>query len=154
VIETLSTGDVKLVPGDFEAVHRNGNKNTEYTRPRDQKKFVNPPSITVRFGNLTKKDKVQRSYKNYNKERKLKQVRVYQSLTPYYKSLKDNISKYFEGLKVPVKWIHWRSATAGMVVKLDGGRLLTKLFCLNDCKSAHTGVPVDEIIESERPERS
>lgn len=154
VIETLSTKDVKLVPGDFEAVHRNGNKNTEYVRPRDQKKFVNPPSITVRFGNLTKKDKVQRAYKNYNSDRKPKQVRVYQSLTPYYKTLKDNITKYLEGLKVDVKWIHWRSATAGMVVKLDGGRLLTKLFCLNDCKSAYTGKPVDQIVESERSERS
>ena len=57
-------------------------------------------------------------------------------------------------LKVDVKWIHWRSATAGMVVKLDGGRLLTKLFCLNDCKSAYTGKPVDQIVESERSERS
>ena len=94
-------------------------------------------SITVRFSNLTKKDKVLRGYKNFHPNRKPKQVRVYQSMTPYYKLLKNNITDYFKRLQVKVKWVHWRSSTAGMCVKLDNGKLLSKLFCFADVEAAY-----------------
>ena len=133
----LSTDDVKLVDGDFEAIHRNGDKDTKFVRQSDNKEFTNPPSITVRFSNLTKKDKVLRGYKNFHPNRKPKQVRVYQSMTPYYKLLKNNITDYFKRLQVKVKWVHWRSSTAGMCVKLDNGKLLSKLFCFADVEAAY-----------------
>lgn len=131
----LSVGGVVVNPDDLEAAHRNGNKNIVYTTG-DGVQGSKPPAITVRFRNFAKKDSVLRSYKNYN-DGKAKPIRVYQSLTQYYKDLKASISKYCkDDLQLDLNWIHWRSSTAGLCVKTRSGVLYSKIFCFADFRKA------------------
>ena len=129
---------LKVDEVDLEAAHRNGSKPFTFTR-QDGSVGTKPPSITVRFRNLTKKDQILRTYKNYSNG-KAKPVRVYQSLTQTYKDLKYDISKYCGEAKIELAWIHWRSASAGLVVKVkSSGKLYNKIFCYQDFLSKFTG---------------
>jgi hypothetical protein len=58
--ETLSVSGETVTAKDFTAVHRNGQE------PRTTSGKNIPPSVTVKFHNISKKDKVLRNYKNYD----------------------------------------------------------------------------------------
>lgn len=132
---------------DLEAAHRNGSKPITFTR-KDNSVGTKPPSITVRFRNLTKKDQILRSYKNYING-KAKPVRVYQSLTQTYKELKSSISDYCSKVQVELAWIHWRSASAGLVVKVkSSGKLINRIFCYEDFLNQFTGIPDPESVRN------
>ena len=136
----LSVGGIVVNPDDLEAAHRNGNKNIEFTAGNGVQ-GSKPPAITVRFRNFAKKDSVLRSYKNYT-DGKAKPIRVYQSLTQYYKDLKASISKYCkDDLQLDLNWIHWRPSTAGMCVKTRSGVIYNKIFCFADFRKAVTVPP-------------
>ena len=135
VCSELSKAGTNVSANDFSAIHRNGKLNK--TIQVNGKDIQVPPSITVKLKNLNKKDAVLRGYKNYipgksaNEKGKPRNIRVYQSLTEYYKALKDVINTKC-GTTHPIRWIHWRSPTCGLAVKLKNGRLLTKIHCVSD----------------------
>ena len=117
---------------DFTAIHRNGNSNKTITR--DNKEIVVSPSITVKFRNINKHDRVVRDYKNFDKSaNKKRKVRIYQSLSVYYKTLKESINDYCTKNKYGVLWAHWRSPSCGFAVKMKAGnKLLTGIHCMSD----------------------
>ena len=91
-------------------------------------------SITVKLYNLNKKDDILRNYKNFDRAQdKKRKVRVYQSLSPYYKEIKDLINEYCSTRHMAIAWAHWRSASCGLAIKLkDSNRVITKVHCLDD----------------------
>jgi hypothetical protein len=111
-----SLSGVAIKPSDLSAVHRNAQpKAGSSTRNRK------PPSVTVCFHNTNLKDNVLQKYTNFDKKtNKSRDVRLYQSLSKFYSDLKTKISNHLETElgKNKVKWIHWRSQSAGFVVKL------------------------------------
>jgi len=130
---------LKVKESDLEAAHRNSNTPTTFKNSTGDT-VSKPPSITVRFSNLNKKDSVLRSYKNYQNGT-AKPVRVYQSLTETYKNIKQSITQYCKQLQVELAWIHWRSASAGLVVKIKStGKLISKIFCHDDFVNQFTGI--------------
>lgn len=127
---TTVTG-IEVNPSSFSAIHRNGQAKDKpdsgsangagiTTRSKNNNKTV-PPSITIRFKDSNLKDRVLSSYTNYNKAaKKPRSIKLYQSLSKFYVDLKHKVSKdlkekYGDG---SVRWIHWRSASAGLVCKL------------------------------------
>ena len=156
---------IKVEPSDIQAVHRNGDGNKESDnsdnsdnsangsdrnlRSRNKSGVVTSaansakssdsiPSITVRFHNLMKKDKVMGNIRNYNKP-----VKVTQSLTPYLRGVKKQIGKITKEKRpdLEVRFIHLKSSTAGLAVKLvNKGQPLDKkgwvhytgIWCVHD----------------------
>lgn len=130
---------LNIKESDLEAAHRNSNKPITFKNSKGDT-VSKPPSITVRFSNLNKKDSVLRSYKNYQNGN-AKSIRVYQSLTETYKNIKQSITDYCKELQVELAWIHWRSASAGLVVKIKStGKLISKIFCHDDFVNQYTGI--------------
>ncbi len=93
-----------------------------------------PPSITVKFAKVNKKDTVLRQYKNFDSAaKKPREQKVYQSLSRHYASVRNYMFEFFNaksderkfgpihnpGMKV--KWITYQSPTAGFAFKLESG---------------------------------
>ena len=140
VATVLSSSGVTVTGDDFSAYHRNSK--TPKTKTITDKKtgikkdIVIPPSITVRFRNSNVKDTVLRNYKNYDQSNRTpKKVRVYQSLTPYYSLLKSRITENARGFGDPakeVKWVHWRSPSSGLAVKLKDESFYQGIHSMDD----------------------
>ena len=142
VCKTLSSvSGTTVKPTDLSAVHRNGSgKSRSQPGARNTRSNTTPPSITVCFYNSNLKDKIMQNYSNFDSSaNKPRDVRLYQSLTKYYSDLKTKISGEVESKlgKNKVRWIHWRSQSAGLVVKLkDSNQTVIKsIFCIDDFKS-------------------
>ena len=129
VATELSKSGVAVSTADFAACHRNGNRIRNITR--NGKTVKTPPSVTVRFYNCHKKDNVLNSYKNHENG-KHKKVKVVQSLDTYYQNLKTNVSNFCRDNDMKVKWIHWRSSSAGLCIKLDDDSFYSKVHCMTD----------------------
>ena len=135
VVQVLGQSGVQVSHGDLSAVHRNA-KEPKVIKKGDRQITV-PPSITVKLYNLNKKDDILRNYKNFDRaqDRKRK-VRVYQSLSPYYKEIKDLINEHCSTNGIAIAWAHWRSASCGLAIKLkDSNKVITKVHCLSDFKN-------------------
>ena len=138
VTETLSVSGQNISASDLSAVHRNA-KESKTVRGK-----VVPPSVTVKFQNVSKKDSVLRSYRNFDTVLKRpRPVRVYQSLSPHYSELRSNIVKFFNdedttelygisnaGKKL--KWATYQSPTAGIVIKLKSDEYLKNIHTFPD----------------------
>ena len=129
VASELSKSGVKVSNSDFAACHRNGSKIK--TVKRSGREVVTPPSITVKFVNANKKDSVLKGYKNFEGG-KPKKVKVVQSLNNYYQELKYNISNLCRENGVKVLWIHWRSSSSGLCIKLEDDRYFAKVHSMRD----------------------
>ena len=114
--------------------HRNNAKNKVIKDNNGNEKII-PPTITVVFQKSSKKDTVLKNYSNYDSStRKKKKVTVYQSLSPYFNKLRQDISKYIydnQNTLSKCKWIHYRSPSAGICVKTNK-HYLAEIFCFND----------------------
>ena len=132
VCQELSKSGVNVTPKDFTALHRNANK-PKFIQKKGEKITVHP-SVTVKFHNISKKDEVLRKFSNFDRaNNKKRKVRAYQSLSKYYTDLKRMINTYCLNHKVELSWIHYRSPTCGLAVKLKtSNRLLTKIHCEDD----------------------
>ena len=83
VAEVLSVSGEPVTAADFTAIHRNSQAG------RVVKGRNIPPSVTVRFQNINKKDNVLRQYKNFDLARKKpKEIKVYQSLSKHYSDVR------------------------------------------------------------------
>lgn len=139
VCKTLSTvSGTSVKPTDLSAVHRNGNGKSQ-PGVRNTRSAKTPPSVTVCFYNSNLKDKIMQNFSNFDSSaNKPRDVRLYQSLTKFYSDLKNQISGEVESRlgKNKVRWIHWRSQSAGLVVKLkDSNQTVIKsIFCIDDFK--------------------
>ena len=131
IVKQLNEGStgVQIARKDFAAVHRNGPINGPSAATK-------PPSVTVSFYNSNVHDDLLQAYPNFDKRaNKPKQVRIYQSLSKNFTTLKYNISEYCKNdLKRPVKYIRWRSQSSGLVVKFadKDTNVLKKIFCFED----------------------
>ena len=128
VVEILSQSGEEVKPTDLSACHRNA-RNNRVIRGK-----TIPPSVTVKFDKINKKDKVLRQYKNFDSEnRKARDVRVYQLLSEHYTSVRKSILDFFNSDKnskdygriynpgLKVKWVTYQSPTAGFAIKLQTG---------------------------------
>ena len=129
VASELSKNGVKVSNSDFAACHRNGHKIK--TVKRSGREVVTPPSITVKFVNANKKDSVLKGYENFEGG-KPKKVKVVQSLNNYYQELKYNISNLCRENGVKVLWIHWRSSSSGLCIKLEDDCYFAKVHSMRD----------------------
>ena len=129
VATELSKSGVAVSTADFAACHRNGNKIRNITR--NGKTVKTPPSVTVRFYNCHKKDNVLNNYRNYENG-KHKKIKVVQSLNTYYQNLKTNVSNFCRDNDMKVKWIHWRSSSAGLCIKLGDDSYYSRVHCMTD----------------------
>ena len=100
-----------------------------------------PPSVTVRFCTVNKKDALLKSYKNYDHANsKPRDVKVFQSLAPHYADLRrtilnflkcdltDSISKHgLSNCGIGIKWCTYQSSTSGFAVKLGNGDYFNKI---------------------------
>ena len=129
VAEEMRKSGVQVSSSDFSACHRNGKKHKQITRNGKTTKV--PPSITVRFYSSYKKDNLLFRYKNYENN-KPKKVKIVQSLNNHYHQLKGSISNFCSENDIGVKWIHWRSSSAGLCIKLDDDRIVSKIHSMTD----------------------
>lgn len=123
-----SCGEV-VTPADLSAVHRNFNRN----RTDNKSGKTIPPSITVRFCRINKKDNIMKRYRNFDHENKRpREVKVYQSLSKHYSDVRTSIVDFFQTESCDVvakygldncggklKWCTYQSPTSGFAVKLD-----------------------------------
>ncbi len=129
VATELSKSGETVTVSDLSAVHRNSKAN------RSIKGKTVPPSVTVRFCKVNKKDNVVRGYKNFDSTNKRpRDVKVYQSLSHHYSTLRRTMFNFFNakpdntdfgpivnnGLKV--KWVTYQSPTSGFAFKLETGQ--------------------------------
>ena len=125
----LSESGIQVKTVDLDHCHRNGS-----TYKKIDNKSV-PPSVTVVFSKSSKKDTVLLNYSNYDhRTRKRKNITIYQSLSKYYNKIRVDISNHISNNATrfgKCRWIHWRSATAGICVKTDK-YTYTHIFCFND----------------------
>ena len=142
VAEKLSASGVNVLKSDFSAVHRNS------TTSRTIRGKTIPPSVTVRFSTVSKKDSVLRGYKNFDLvANKPRDVKVYQSLSPHYSELRISITKFFDpksegagefGLSRMdklLKWVTYQSPTSGFVMKLKTGEYFKGIHVWEDFAS-------------------
>ena len=129
VATELSKSGVAVSTADFVACHRNGNKIRNITR--NGKTVKTPPSVIVHFYNCHKKDNVLNNYRNYENG-KHKKIKVVQSLNTYYQNLKTNESNFCRENDMKVKWIHWRSSSAGLSIKLGDDSYYSRVHCMTD----------------------
>ena len=66
------------------------------------------------------------------KTTKPKKVKIVQSLNNHYHQLKGSISNFCSENDIGVKWIHWRSSSAGLCIKLDDDRIVSKIHSMTD----------------------
>ena len=139
VSEVLSHSGEEVKPTDFSACHRNSRNS------RTIKGKTVPPSVTVKFNVINKKDNVLRQYKNYDSEkRKSRDVKVYQSLSEHYVSVRKSIFDFFNSDKdsrefkpiynpgLKVKWVTYQSPTSGFAVKLQTGEYFKGVHVWHD----------------------
>ena len=129
VASELSKSGVKVSNSDFAACHRNGNKIK--TVKRSGREIKTPPSITVKFVNANKKDCVLKGYKNFEGG-KPKELKVCSPSIINYQELKYNISNLCRENGDKVLWIHWRSSSSGLCIKLEDGRYFAKVHSMKD----------------------
>ena len=129
VATELSKSGVPVSTSDFAACHRNGNRIRNVTR--NGKTVKTSPSVTVRFYNCHKKDNVLNNYKNHENG-KQKKIKVVQSVNTHYQNLKTNVSNFCRDNNMKVKWIHWRSSSAGLCIKLDNDSFYSRVHCMTD----------------------
>ena len=134
VAETLALSGETVAVNDFTAVHRNGN----LEKTTSQGKKI-PPSVTVKFHSISKKDSVLRNYKNFDYVKKeSRPTKVFQSLSPHYAGLRRSIVKFFNvdnashNLGKQLKWVTYQSPTAGLVVKLKSDEYLRDIHVIDD----------------------
>ena len=128
----LSKSDLKVVPSDFQAIHRNGK--IDGPKVDSEGKPIPPPSITVRFHNYNRKDAVLRRVRN---KKGTDNVRVSQSLSPYYLRLRKSISDHCKSNGLSIRYIHYRSPSSGLVIKTlhkeaSKQRVASKIFSFDD----------------------
>ena len=133
---------ISVKPDDLQAIHRNApiNKATDSaTDSASDSGDKKPPSITIRLNNFNQKDLI---LSNFGKKKKHDDgIKLVQSLCPFYQDLRRKISLYCKEQKIPVRYIHYRSATSGLVLKTNPmGRdkkvhLITKMFKFSDFMS-------------------
>ena len=128
VSEVLSHSGEQVKPADLSACHRNA-RNARIIKGKSV-----PPSVTVKFDKIGKKDNVLRQFKNYDSvKRKPRDVRVYQSLSEHYVSVRKSILSFFNSDSsnhefrpivnpdLKVKWVTYQSPTSGFAIKLQSG---------------------------------
>ena len=115
-------------------MHRNGNQTRTNRRGKDI-----PPSITVRFSKIGKKDKVWRGYKNFDvNSRAPRPVKVFQLLSPHYSGLRRYIVDFFNvnnaerNFGKQLKWCTYQSSSAGLAVKLNSDELRRDIHVVDD----------------------
>ncbi len=119
VAETLSASGVTVTPNDFSAVHRNGKDG-----PVLKSGKTAPPSVTIKFSVVSKKDNVLKSYKNFDQvANKPRSVKIFQSLSPHYGTLRRSIVQFFNSSNAhnrgkELMWVTYQSPSAGLCVKL------------------------------------
>ncbi len=132
VVKQLSTvSKIPVKAENLSAVHRNAPLSTDGRSSRSKQ----PPSVTVCFYNSNLKDSVLSNYYNFDRtKKKSRDVRLYQSLTKYYSDLKSKISSVIKAKlgDKKVKWIHWRSQSMGLVVKLKDNTTFKHIFSFED----------------------
>ena len=129
VATELSNSGVAVSTTDFAACHRDGNKIKNISR--NGKTVKTSPSVTVRFYNCHKKDNVLNNYRNYENG-KHKKIKVVQSLNTYYQNLKTNVSNFCRDIDMKMKWIHWRSSSAGLCIKLGDASYYSRVHFMTD----------------------
>ena len=134
VAESLSLSGETVKPADFSVIHRNGNQTRKDRRGKDI-----PPSITVRFSKIGKKDKVLRGYKNFDVNSKTpRPVKVFQSLSPHYSGLRRYIVDFFSVNNVEgnfgkqLKWCTYQSPSAGLAVKWNSDEFMRDIHVVDD----------------------
>ncbi len=133
VAQHLSATGETVTSQDFTAVHRNGKDDREV---RGKKV---PPSITVKFHSISKKDSILKNYKNYDEAAKQpRKVKLYQSLSPHYAQLRRSIIKFFDTANVgenfgkELQWVTYQSPTAGLAVKLKSKEYFRDVHVVDD----------------------
>ncbi len=138
VAEHLSNSGESVAHSDFSVVHRNA-ANSKEVRGK-----VVPPSVTVRFLNISKKDRVLRSYSNFDQAKKqVRPVRVYQSLCKRYADVCMKIVNFFKlkadddnmgilNCGLTLKWCTYSSPSAGFALKLSDGQYFTGVHTFRD----------------------
>ena len=132
VAAQLSCSGENVTPEDFSAVHRNG-------KPRVTAGKTIPPTVTVKFSKVSKKDVVLRGYKNFDaSKKKPRDVKVFQSLSPHYAALRRKIVQFFDTSNISrnygkeLKWVTYQSPTAGLVVKLKSEEYFRDIHIWDD----------------------
>ena len=108
-----------------------------------------PPSVTVRFCRINKKDSVLRGYKNYDAaNKKPRQTRVYQSLSSHYSDLRRAMYTFFgskpdsrdfgdiRNTNLNVKWITYQSPSSGFAFKTQSGDYFNGIHTFSDFAKA------------------
>jgi hypothetical protein len=140
VATQLSLSGETVEPSDLSAVHRNSRQIKEIKGRKV------PPSVTVRFVNINKKDKALRGYKNYDSvEGKSRDVKIYQSLTTHYSQLRGSMLDFFnskpgegkgfgriKNSELKAKWITYQSPSSGFAVKLENGDYFNRIHVWQD----------------------
>ena len=90
-----------------------------------------PNTYGTRLYSSYKKDILLFRYKNYENN-KPKKVKIVQSLNNHYHQIKGSISNFCSENDIGVKWIHWRSSSAGLCIKLDDDRIVSKIHRMTD----------------------
>ncbi len=141
VATQLSLSGESVTPDDFSVIHRNGRA------PREVKGKKIPPTITVKFAKLSKKDSVLRGYKNFDPvAQKPREAKVFQSLSPHYASFRRKIVEFFDSTNSSanfgkqLKWATYQSPTAGLVVNLKTGEYLRDIHVWDDFITKFRGV--------------
>lgn len=144
VAEVLSTSGETVTESDLSVVHRNSN-HTKVIRGKPI-----PPSITVKFCKVSNKDNVLRAYKNYDPvQKKARNVRVYQSLTAHYSTVRSSIYDFLNSKPgdnkdfgrifnkdLRPKWVTYQSPTSGLAVKLASGDYFNGIHMYEDFAKA------------------
>ena len=142
VATQLSLSGETVTPQDFSAVHRNG-------RPQQSAGKTVPPSVTVKFSKVSKKDVVLRGYKNFDSTKnKPRDVKVFQSLSPHYAGIRRKIVQFFDrtnsakNFDKELKWVTYQSPTAGLVVKLKSDEYFRDIHIWDDFNDKFNSVVV------------
>ena len=140
VADVLSTPGETVTESDLSVVHRNSN------HPKVIKGKTISPSVTVKFCRIDTKDRALRAYKNFDVAHKRpREVRVYQSLTPHYSTLRGTIYKFLNSKPgdgqdfgnicnsgLSAKWVTYQSPTSGLAVKLSSGEYFNGIHMFDD----------------------
>ena len=133
VAEQLSSCGETVTPADFTAVHRNG------TETKIFKGKAIPPSTSVKFSKINKKDAIMRKYRNFDSTKDApRAVKVFQSLSYHYSELRRSIAKFFnddnasENLGKKLKWATYQSPSAGIAVKLSSDEYFKNIHVFDD----------------------
>ena len=150
--ESLSQSGEPVAVSDMSAVHRNSKGN------RTIRGKVVPPSVTVRFSNINKKDNVLKRYRNYDSvKRTPRDIKIYQSLSKHYADLRSTIVDLFKcetndvkhgilNCGMTLKWCTYQSPSSGFAVKFSNGDYFNKIHVWYDfVKQFQTKYPNSQI---------